>query len=175
MHSGVVSYNVSIPGVPGLLCLRENRGHFDAGEPLVAATPAGAPVRRWAEYILSASEACEDPRTLAGWSRAIGVSRSVLIESCARLGVAPRDARDLARVLRLVRRVGEPWDPDMALDVADRRTLRALLLRAGLTGVALQSRPSPEQFLLGQRFVPQTSPGLGALRHLLGRAAQVMH
>ncbi len=166
MFNDALVYDVSIPGLPGFAFVREGRAAFHVAQ---------ASACRWAGYIIRASDAPVDPRTLDDWSRAIGVSRSVLIESCARLGVAPRDARNLARVLRLVRRVGEPWDPDMALDVADRRTLRALLLRAGLTGVALTSRPSPEQFLLRQRFVPQTSPGLGALRHLLGRAAHVTH
>jgi ActR/RegA family two-component response regulator len=133
----------------------------------LAAVTGGAPARRWAGYVLGATDATSDPRTLADWSRAIGVSRSVLIESCARLGVAPRDARDLARVLRLVRRVDEPWDPETALDVADRRTLRVLLERAALTGPALQRRPTPAQWLSRQTFVSPSNPGLVALRQLV--------
>jgi ActR/RegA family two-component response regulator len=135
--------------------------------PSMAATSGGAPARRWAGHVLAATGAPADPRTLADWSRAIGVSRSVLIESCARLGIVPRDARDLARVLRLVRRIDEPWDPETTLDVADRRTLRAFLDRAGLTGVVLHVRPTPHQFLARQRFVPEGNPGLTALRSLL--------
>lgn len=132
----------------------------------LASSPGGAPARRWAGHVLAATNAPSDPRTLADWSRAIGVSRSVLIESCARLGIVPRDARDLARVLRLVRRVDEPWDPETTLDVADRRTLRAVLERAGLIGVDVHVRPTPQQFLARQRFVSQTNPGLAALRQL---------
>lgn len=135
------------------------------------ATPSslmsGAPARRWAGYVLAATGAPADPRTLADWSRAVGISRSVLVESCARLGVAPRDARDLARVLRLIRRTSEPWEPETALDVADRRTLRALLDRAGLTGPLLLSRPSVRAFLDAQEFLPQRNPGLVALRLML--------
>ena len=131
------------------------------------ALASGAPARRWAGYVMAATEAPSDPRTLADWSRAVGVSRSVLVESCARLGVAPRDARDLARVLRLIRRTSEPWEPDTSLDVADRRTLRALLERAGLTGTYLRARPSVRQFLDAQEFLPQRNPGLAALRLLL--------
>lgn len=152
------------PVAPGFMLVRELAGPFEAG-------PRAA--RRWASFILMASDAADDPRTLEEWGRAVGVSRSVLVESSARLGVSPRDARDLARVLRLVRRVDDPWDPDLALGAADRRTLRTLLDRAGLHGA--HARPTPEQFLLRQRFVPQTSPGLDALRHLLGRAAHVTH
>jgi ActR/RegA family two-component response regulator len=126
-----------------------------------------APARRWAGYVLAATDAAADPRTLADWSRAVGVSRSVIVESCARIGAAPRDARDLARVLRLVRRVDEPWAPETALDVADRRTLRALLVRAGLTGDALHVRPSARHFLLHQRFVAEPNAGLSALWHLI--------
>ena len=142
-----------------------------AGEPALPPLPAmslsGAPARRWAGHVLAVTAAAADPRTLADWSRAIGVSRSVLVESCARLGIVPRDARDLARVLRLVRRSDEPWDPETALDVADRRTLRALLDRAGLLSPAGAGRPTPRRFLDVQRFVPQTNPGLVALRELL--------
>ena len=133
-----------------------------------ASTLGGAPARRWAGHVLAATNAPADPRTLADWSRAIGVSRSVLIESCARLGIVPRDARDLARVLRLVRRVDEPWDPETTLDVADRRTLRVFLERAGLSGPLLTSRPTSSQFLARQHFVAQTNPGLIALRQLAG-------
>ena len=129
---------------------------------------SGAPARRWAGYVMGATSAPADPRTLGDWSRAIGVSRSVLVESCARLGIVPRDARDLTRVLRLVRRGDEPWDPEAALDVADRRTLRVLLERAGLTGAALQRRPTPLQWLARQSFVSSSNPGLAALRQLVG-------
>lgn len=151
------------------------RRELDEVPPEVATPPmaassallSGAPARRWAGYVMAATEAPSDPRTLADWARAVGVSRSVLVESCARLGVAPRDARDLARVLRLIRRTSEPWEPDTSLDVADRRTLRALLDRAGLAGAYLRTRPSVRQFLDAQEFLLQRNPGLAALRLLL--------
>lgn len=143
--------------------MRELGTQGPASHPSSVSLLSGAPARRWAGHVLAATDAEADPRTLADWSRAVGVSRSVLVESCARLGIVPRDARDLARVLRLVRRRDEPWDPETALDVADRRTLRALLDRAGLTGDALQVKPSTRQFLSRQRFVAQTNPGLAAL------------
>lgn len=129
---------------------------------------AQSTAQRWARYVLRATDAATDPRTLADWARAAGVSRSALIESCARLDINPRDARDLARVLRLVRRVSESWDPDAALDVADRRTLRNLLVRAGLADPPHGDRPAPQQFLAMQRFVPQTNAGLAALRQMVG-------
>lgn len=163
---GAVLYGLSEVAHPALLWVRESPALFHAVRPAA---------RRWAGFIIQASAAPEDPRTVDDWARAVGVSRSVLVESCARLAVPPRDARDLARMLRLVRRVEEPWDPELALDVADRRTLRTLFERAGLEAAGACPRPTPEQFLLRQRFVPQTSPGLDALRHLLGRAAHVTH
>ena len=166
MLDGALLQAVFDPIIPGFMLTRERAAAFDGG-------PRAA--RRWACFILLAGDAADDPRTLDEWARAAGVSRSVLIEACARLGVHPRDARDLASMLRLVRRVGDPWDPELALDVADRRTLRALLTRSGLDTAARGPRPTPEQFLLRQRFVPQTSPGLDALRHLLGRAAHLTH
>ena len=123
---------------------------------------------RWARYVFDATDAASDVRTLAAWARAAGVSRSTLIEACARLDVNPRDARDLARVLRLVRRQADEWDPEASLDVADRRTLRKLLVRAGLAESPRGVRPSPQQFLARQRFVPQTNAGLAMLRQLVG-------
>lgn len=123
---------------------------------------------RWARFVLDASRAADDPRTLADWARAAGTSRSALIEVCARLDINPRDARDLARVLRLVRRVSERWDPEASLDVADRRTLRRLLVRAGLGATPQGARPTPEQFLAMQQFVPQTNAALAILRQLVG-------
>ncbi len=142
-------------------------GAAQAPAPSPASLTSGAPARRWAGYVLAATEAPADPRTLADWSRAVGVSRSVLVESCARLGIVPRDARDLARVLRLVRRDDEPWDPETTLDVADRRTLRVLLERAGLAGPALQRRPTAQQWLAFQTFVRPSNPGVVALTQLI--------
>jgi len=129
-----------------------------------ASALAGAPARRWAGYVWALTDAATDPRTLADWSRAIGVSRTVLVESCVRVGIAPKDARDLARVLRLVRRDSDPWEPETALDIADRRTLRVLLERAG---VSPDTRPTIRDFLKQQRFVDQANAGLLALRLLI--------
>lgn len=146
--------------------LRELQAIETERTPTLVEGPAIA--RRWAEYVLRGTAAEADPRTLADWGRAAGVSRSALIEACVRLGVNPRDARDLSRVLRLVRRTADPWDPEGALNVADRRTLRNLLVRAGLAAPRGGARPSPRQFLAMQRFVPQTNAGLAMLRRMLG-------
>jgi hypothetical protein len=67
-----------------------------------------------------------------------------------------------------VRRASDVWDPEASLDVADRRTLRKLVSRAGLADAPRGSRPSPQQFLARQRFVPQTNAGLAMLRQLVG-------
>lgn len=145
---------------------------LEVGAPAALMAPSAAAAQwaaqRLARYVASATGAEADPRTLAAWARAAGVSRSALIEMCARLDVNPRDARDLARVLRLVRRMDIPWDPEAALDVADGRTLRRLFVRAGLADLPQGVRPTPRQLLAVQRFVPQTNAGLAMLRQLVG-------
>lgn len=119
--------------------------------------------QRWAQYVLRGTEAAEDPRTLADWARAAGVSRSALIEVCSFLEITPKQARDFMRVLRIVRRDADPWEPEASLNVADRRTLRKLLARAGLSDTPRGVRPALTEFLQSQRFVSHANAGFAAL------------
>lgn len=121
---------------------------------------------RWAMLVLQACRSDGDLKTLADWAVFVGVSYSSLCEACRLVDVRPRDARDLARVLRaIIGSARDRLDPGLLLDVRDRRTLRALLKKAGLQeeegGVPVG------QFLNRQRFVAPHNVGLAVLRRLL--------
>jgi hypothetical protein len=100
------------------------------------------------------------------WARVVGVSRSVLSECCRLVHVAPQEARDFTRLLRAICHSSEQWQPETVLDLADVRTLRKLLSRAGLSGPVGRT-PTMPQFLEHQHWIPQTNPGMMALRSLL--------
>lgn len=141
--------------------------HFAPAAPAARASSIPISVaERWALLVLNAVYAEHDPRTLSIWARSVGVSRSVLGEYCRLVHVAPRDARDFTRLLRAVHRCGETWQPETVLDLADARTLKKLLARAGyLEPIPLT--PSPQEFLDRQQWIPKDNPGLRALERLL--------
>lgn len=120
---------------------------------------------RWAMFVLKAIDAPDDPKTLDDWARAVNVSRSVLSQCCRLVHVPAHDARDFARTLRALCRSGDVWRPEAVMDVADIRTLRKLLGRAGLTDVS--HVPALEEFFQSQTWIPADNPGLTALRALL--------
>jgi hypothetical protein len=149
---------------------------MNCGARSVIAQPSAAPApatvtpasvaERWATLVLNAVHAEHDPKTISTWARLVGVSRSVLCEYCRLVHVPPRDARDFARLMRAVHRCGKAWQPETVLDLADARTLRKLLSRAGfLERIALT--PSPQEFLDRQQWIPRDNPGLRALERLL--------
>src|SRR5882762_7770020 len=57
---------------------------------------------RWASYVLKVCKVERDPKTLGIWAREVGLSYTALCESCRLIGVQPRQARDFARVLRII-------------------------------------------------------------------------
>jgi CheY-like chemotaxis protein len=126
----------------------------------------GSVAERWAYYVLRTIDDKNDPKTVGSWAKAIGVSRGVLSECCRLVHVAAHDARDFARLLRAVCRSDERWLPEAILDLADARTLRKLLTRAGLTSRTIRTPTMPE-FLRQQQWIPEGTPGLAALRTLL--------
>jgi DNA-binding response OmpR family regulator len=126
----------------------------------------GSVAERWAHFVLGAIDAENDPKTVTRWARVVGVSRSVLSECCRLVHVAPQEARDFTRLLRAISHSGEQWQPETVLDLADVRTLRKLLSRAGLSG-PIGRTPTMPQFLEHQHWIPQTNPGMMALRSLL--------
>jgi hypothetical protein len=130
---------------------------------------AGSTAERWALLVLRALACASDPKTLGIWARTANVSRSALCEYCRLVHVSPQDARNFARVLRAVIRSEQLWQPEAVIDVADARTLRKLLERAGL--VDATAVPTPEEFFDRQAWIPRTNPGLAALCDMLnGRA-----
>jgi hypothetical protein len=96
-----------------------------------------------------------DPKTLAGWGRTIGASRSALRAWCRAAHIQPRRALDFARLLRaVVISQGKTFDLSNLLDVVDDRTTIRLLKRGGVQ--ALKDRthpPSPAEFVSDQMFV----------------------
>jgi hypothetical protein len=136
--------------------------------------PASLPVRRapgsiaerWALLMLQTLHAEDDPKTISRWAKSIGVSRSALCDCCRLVRVTPHDARDFARVMRAIWRSGDKWQPESMFDLADIRTLRKLLARAGLdTASALV--PTTQQFFERQQWIPNDHPGLMILRTIL--------
>jgi hypothetical protein len=126
---------------------------------------------RWAGYVLRACDSEGDLKTLAEWARFAGVSYSSLRESCRLLGIRPRDARDLARVLRALVRSTHGADGIAALlDARDERTLASLMNRAALNRHSDRS-VAVTDFLESQDFVSRDNSGLVALSRLMRSAS----
>jgi CheY-like chemotaxis protein len=123
---------------------------------------------RWARRVWRVCQSKHDLNTLHRWAMFEGVSDSVLAESCRLLGIRPHDARDLARLLRAITRAPlQQSRIEALLDVCDRRTLKTLFERAGLTLGARIGSVSVGQFLDNQTFVAQDNEGLIGLRALV--------
>ena len=115
------------------------------------------PYIRWGRLVADTVRCRDDPRTVGSWSAHFGISESTLRARCRAVGVAAIAARDFSRVLRVVVRSQDGdrrWDPAAHLGAADPRTIRRLLVTAGLAdlpdGVAA---PPVECFFGRQRFV----------------------
>lgn len=115
--------------------------------------------KRWALAVVGATQSPTDPRTLTDWGHMIGSSTSRLRETCYLAGVQPRRALDFTRVLRLVLfslRMSS-WDPANVLDVADQRSIGALLRRGNAEFLKSSRLFSVEDFLNRQCFVTDTA------------------
>jgi len=139
--------------------------------PCFITTPRST-AERWAVRVLKASESDGDLKTIADWAMFVGVSYSSLCESCRLLSIRPHDARDFARILRVViqSRANE-CQPEALLDVSDRRTLNRLIARAGIRLDEPNRFASIDEFLRRQQFVDANNQGLTALRKMLNGAA----
>jgi hypothetical protein len=169
----------AIGGVHGVLLVRERayaNGNLACDMRCATLDPSwirmipGSVAERWATCVVRAIDADKDPKTLTAWAHAIGVSRSALCECCRLVRVSAHDARDFARLVRVIYRSGERWEPEAFLDLADTRTLKKLLVRGGLPESSTGT-PTLQEFLERQQFVAPDSPGLLAFRHLLFGAA----
>lgn len=137
-----------------------------AGAQRAARLSPGSTAERWAMLMFNTIRAEADPKTINSWARAVGLSRSVLCECCRLIHVSPHDARDFARLMRVICRSGPRWQPETLLDLADARTLKKLLIRAGLTEPIART-PSAREFFDKQQWISHANPGLRALRALL--------
>ena len=129
-------------------------------------------VERWAELMLAAVRAPEDPATLGKWARLSCLSISTLRARCYAAGVSPKKSLDFARLLRaLAHAPVERCTPTDLLDTKDLRTARAILKRAGLSRPqGGDGWPTTTGFLDRQALV--TSPGaIAVLRRRLERTA----
>ena len=112
---------------------------------------------RWASLVVRPIGSSSDPATLDAWGRCVGASVSTLRARCLAIRAGTKDSRDLARLLRVIaiaRTRADGWDPAADLDTLDPRTLRVLLLKAGLSDHAVGAPPpSFAAFLARQRFV----------------------
>jgi len=126
--------------------------------------PSGSAAARWAAYVLKACDSGVDLRTLKDWGRSAHASRSTLIEICYLVGIQPRDARDFTRLLRaLIHSKTNRCQPEALLAVGDRRTLHALMQRAGLGAGSNVATMSVGQFLRTQQLIARDNEGLKVL------------
>lgn len=128
----------------------------------------GSMAERWADYVVRACESPRDLRTISEWATWVGASAPSLREYCRLIGLKPRAARDLMRVLRALRRSApRQGSVRMQLLVGDGRTLRDLMNRAGLSESSGVSSSTADEFLDRQRFVPADHEAIKALRRRL--------
>jgi CheY-like chemotaxis protein len=133
--------------------------------------PPHSTAHRWATYVLSVCRASHDIKTLDDWARHVGTSHTTLRQICRILGIRPHDARNLARALCAMIHAGqEHCPPSVLLDVADTRTLKTFLRRAGPGFRSASDMSSIHRFLDTQQFVESHHQGLRILRQLLTAA-----
>jgi hypothetical protein len=111
---------------------------------------------RWAQAVTAILDCPFDPKTIAKWARAIGVSEGALRDWCRVARCSPKNSLDCARLLRaIIQAQKRGWDPFNLLDVANERTMKNLLRRGGLPAVlSADALPlTTDWFLVTQRFV----------------------
>lgn len=140
----------------------------DVAYPARHSSQAGDAVSRLVEHFGRTLTANRDLKTLGAWADHIGVSVTMLRQACYLAHVPPHDARDFVRVLvAVVRAQKMGCDLDLLFDIADSRTLHALLIKAGLAGRTANA--SVGEFLARQQFVPTGHEVLRLLREALKR------
>jgi ActR/RegA family two-component response regulator len=144
-----------------------------SAESLVARQPGGATKRppgpeplvdQLARAMVAVVIHPEDVPTVLAWCALIGRSKSSVSALCELIGVAPKAALDLARVLRAMR-TSATSDVRETFLVADPRTVTRLLERAG--SLAIASAQGPVNFLDRQQFIGDRRV-IDRLAHYLG-------
>lgn len=109
---------------------------------------------RWAGAVVAVIEAPCDPKTLAGWGRAVHASAGTLKNWCRTAGLSGKRSLDFARMLRaVVHGESEGWRPQDSLNAADTRTLRRLLSLGRSTRNPLTLPEHVDDFLGAQGFI----------------------
>ena len=125
-------------------------------------------VARWAAAILEHSQSDSDLKTMSAWATHIGSNTTSLSEMCRLLRIRPRDARDLGRALSAaLSAVDLHCEPADLLDIADGRTLRKFLVRAGDGFRPLNDGTAMVAFLEKQSFVDPTHHAVRTLHAAL--------
>lgn len=125
------------------------------------------------QAIVLGTRSPRDPRTLAAWGQAVGISRGALRAWCGAAGVSARSCLDFLRVLRAVtlsRALG--WELLSVLDVVDRRSLGPLLKRGGVQKLLQGEQPTAMEFMAAQQYL-KNEPLLHAINRLLQVAATI--
>jgi two-component system, response regulator RegA len=127
---------------------------------------------RFVGLVLGASESQHDLKTLGLWAEHSGVSESSLCELCRILDIDPHGARDFARIMRVLLTTGRNGRTfGSCLDICDRRTLRSLLVRAGLSPDDLPRDIRVADYLRRQGFISEDHEVLNLLHQHLAKKA----
>jgi hypothetical protein len=142
--------------------------------PPAAFRPAGPSfhaAERWAAMVRAAIAAPSDPRTLAKWARLLALSESTLRARCYQARVSPRRSLALARVLRAAELASQVrCRLDDLLDTRDPRTLRRLLLDAGIACHGRGGFGVTSAAILNSQTLVGAGPALAALRECIDGA-----
>ena len=117
--------------------------------------PVSHAADRWAQSVIRVLDCPFDPRTVALWAQAIGVSEGTLRDRCRAARCSPKRSLDFARLLRaVVQSQQHGWDPFNLLDIVNERTMKNLMRRGGVADLLSPTAPlTPGGFLLKQHFV----------------------
>lgn len=129
------------------------------------------PASRLVKFIRVGIDAEDDLKYLGRWARACAVSVSTLTETCDLAGITrAHDVRDLMRILRARIKSLQTGDPlEAFLDLADRRTLAALVERGGIADGSATATVAG--ILDRQKFLPAEHLVIRLLRDALEESA----
>jgi DNA-binding response OmpR family regulator len=142
-------------------------GRRPAPPPIVAPPPAAHACARWAEIVVKATTAPEDPHTISGWAEAAVASTGAIRNWCRTANLPVKGSLNLARMLRLLALYDGRTRVADLLRIVDTRTLVAFLKLGDRTAPPCQLPMSVDDLLERQRWVVD-SAALRELRKALG-------
>jgi DNA-binding NarL/FixJ family response regulator len=152
-RAGATSYAEKPLAGDDLVALVDDAVRQHADNKVLDPNPIGHAARRWADLVIRGVYLPDDPKTTLLLCRGVAVSHSTLQKRCEAVGVKPKAALDLVRLIRVViHHAGDAWDLERWLEIVDDRTARSLMERSGLA--ASGSRvPNLETFWSLQRLI----------------------